>query len=171
MCTVPRIPASAQRGSSVAILWSCGFDCGELRRMQQSGLSRSAAMLAASSGVRPLLHNLADNLQKRLCLGPQGTMPGMDDVQAAVERLGVPQFDGHQLATANLGRDRHRRQKCHAEATFYHSFRRLDGIYLHGDIWDQRGMAEQTSGERPIARSTLIKNQWPGGDLAQASTS
>src|SRR5436309_91573 len=119
MCTVRRVPASAQRGSSVAILWSCGIDCGELRRTQQSGLRRSAVRLTAPCGTRPLSNNLADNLQKRLCLGPQGTMPGMDDVQAAVERLGVPQFDGHQLATANLGRDRHRRQKCHAEATFY----------------------------------------------------
>src|SRR5882724_9584657 len=115
MCTVRRVPASAQRGSSVAILWSCVIDCGELRRTQQSGLSRSAAKLAASSGGTPLLHNLANNLQERLSLCPQGTMPGMDDVQAAVERFGVPEFDGHQLAAANLGRDCHRRQKCHPE--------------------------------------------------------
>ena len=60
-------------------------------------------------GRRPLFHEIAHHLQEGLSLGAQRAVTGMNEVEASVQRLGVDQLDGAQVAAADFGRDGHER--------------------------------------------------------------
>src|SRR4051812_37220830 len=96
---------------SVQILWSYGkfVENRETSERWPVFLRPMTGDLFFNLARRPLFHEIAHHLQEGLSLGAQRAVTGMNEVEASVQRLGVDQLDGAQVAAADFGRDGHER--------------------------------------------------------------
>jgi len=69
-------------------------------------------------------------------------MARVDDIESALERFAIDNFDGREIALAKLLSDRNLRQETEAELAFHHALGCLDGLDFENHIGQQARATE-----------------------------
>ena len=110
-----------------------------------------------------------ENLKQGERFFTERALARVDDIEAAADRFGIHDFYRDETPPPDLFSHREVGKERETDPSLDHPLCRLDRLHLEHNIRHKACTAEETLGERPVARPLIEENQRAIGDLRQPS--